>query len=136
MNETSKQLALLSVLTMGLLSSLTLCVPAVAAVNADVTPASEAQRIEYLIRSVEQLSNAKFIRNGSAHDAQAAADHLRLKLRQAGGRCKTADDFIRVCGSRSSVSGQPYEIEFADGTLLTSEAFLRAKLKELETRKR
>jgi hypothetical protein len=121
-----------SVLTMRFLLSLMFCVVAVAGVHAGVTRASEAQRIEYLIRSVEQLSNAKFIRNGSAHDAQAAADHLRLKLRQSGGRCNTADDFIRLCGSRSSLSGQPYQIRFADGTLLTSEAFLRAKLKELE----
>jgi len=104
----------------------------VAGVHSDVTPASEAQRIEYLIRSVEQLSNATFVRNGSAHDAQAAADHLRLKLRESGGRCNTADDFIRLCGSKSSISGQPYQIRFADGTLLTSEAFLRAKLEELD----
>ena len=121
-----------SVLTMRLWLSLISCVVALAGVHAHVTPASEAQRIEYLIRSVEQLSNAEFIRNGSAHDAQAAADHLRLKLRQSGGRCNTADDFIRLCGSRSSISGQPYQIRFADGTLLTSEAFLRAKLEELD----
>lgn len=121
-----------SVLTMRFLLSLISCVVAVAGVHADVTRPTEAQRIEYLIRSVEQLSNANFIRNGSAHDAQAAADHLRLKVRQSGGRCNTADDFIRLCGSRSTVSGQPYQIRFADGTLLTSEAFLRAKLRELD----
>lgn len=120
-----------SVLTMRFLFLIS-CVVAVAGVHSDVTPASEAQRIEYLIRSVEQLSNAKFVRNGSAHDAQAAADHLRLKLRESGGRCNTADDFIRLCGSKSSISGQPYQIRFADGTLLTSEAFLRAKLEELD----
>jgi hypothetical protein len=57
---------------------------------------------------------------------------LRLKLRNAGGRSNTTDDFIRLCGSTSSVSGQPYQIRFADGTLLTSEAFLRAKLEELD----
>jgi hypothetical protein len=111
-----------SVLTMRFLLSLIFCVVA-ATVHADVTPASEAQRIEYLIGSVEQLSDAQFIRNGSAYDGQAAADHLRLKLRQSGGRCHTADDFIRLCGSRSSVSGQPYQIRFADSMLLTSEAF-------------
>jgi hypothetical protein len=117
---------------MRLFLSLISCVVAVAGVHADVTVPSEAQRIEYLIRSVERLSNAEFIRNGSTHDAQAAADHLRLKLRQSGGGCNTAEDFIRLCGSRSSISGQPYQIRFADGTLVTSGAFLRAKLKELD----
>jgi Family of unknown function (DUF5329) len=121
-----------SVLTMRFLLSLISSVVAVAGVHAEVTLASEAQKIEYLIRSVEQLSDAKFIRNGSAHNAQPAADHLRLKLRNARGRCNTADDFIRLCASRSSISGQPYQIRFADGTLLTSEGFLRAKLEEVD----
>lgn len=97
-------------------------------------PAAERERIEELIRSVERLPNAKFIRNGASYDARAAADHLRLKLREAGDRVRTAEDFIRLCGSRSSVSGNPYRIRFDDGTLVTSEAFLRAKLKELDAR--
>jgi hypothetical protein len=93
---------------------------------------SEAQRIEHLIRSVETLSNAKFVRNNSAYDAREAADHLRLKLREAGARVRTAEDFIRFCASKSSVSGKPYQIRFADGKVMTSEAFLRAKLSELD----
>jgi hypothetical protein len=92
----------------------------------------EARKIEHLIAAVEQLGDAKFIRNGAAYDAKKAADHLRLKLREAGDRVATAEDFIRLCGSRSSVSGKPYEIAFDDGKRITSEAFLRAKLKELQ----
>lgn len=125
------QRIVVAVLAMILPLSFTLFVMAAARVQAYVTPVSEAQKIEYLIRSVEELSNAKFIRNGRAYDAQRAADHLRLKLRNAESRCNTVDEFIRVCGSRSSISGQPYQIRFADGTLMTSESFLRAKLKEL-----
>jgi len=93
----------------------------------------EARKIEHLIAAVEQLQNAKFIRNGTAYDARKAADHLRLKLREAGERVASAEDFIRLCGSRSSVSGKPYEIAFDDGKRITSEAFLRAKLKELQS---
>ena len=93
----------------------------------------EARKIEHLIAAVAQLSDAKVIRNGTAYDAGKAAEHLRLKLREAGGRVATAEDFIRLCASRSSVSGKPYEIEFADGRRVTSEAFLRAKLKELQS---
>jgi hypothetical protein len=119
-----------------LLFSVLLCGALVAGVNAQAAAASEAQKIEYLIRSVEQMSNAKFIRNGDAYDAKAAADHLRLKLRNAAGHCKTAEDFIRLCASKSSVSGKPYQIRFADGRVMTSEAFLRQKLKEFERRKK
>lgn len=93
----------------------------------------EARKIGHLIAAVEQLRDAKFIRNGTAYDAGKAADHLRLKLREAGDRIQNAEDFIRLCASRSSVSGKPYEIVFEDGRRLTSEAFLSAKLKELQS---
>jgi hypothetical protein len=110
---------------------LTLCLAPLSPARPNA-PVTEAQRIEYLIRSIEQLTDAKFIRNGSAYDGKAAAEHLRLKWREAGARVKTAQQFIELCGSKSSVSGRPYQIRFADGTLLTSEAFLREKLKELD----
>ena len=92
----------------------------------------EARKIDSLIRSVEELRDAKFMRNGVAYDSKAAAEHLRRKLRNAGGHCKTAKEFIALCAAKSSESGKPYEIRFADGKTMTSEAFLRQKLKELE----
>ncbi len=91
----------------------------------------EAAKIDALINAVETLEGAKFIRNGQEHDARAAADHLRLKLRTAGDRVRTADDFIRLCGSQSSLSGKKYRIRFADGTTENAEAFFRKKLKAL-----
>ena len=97
-------------------------------------PFSDSQKIDALIRAVEELPNAKFVRNDAEHDARNAGEHLRLKLRESRGRCKTAEDFIRVCASASSVSGKPYRIRFADGSVQTSEAFLRAKLKDLDRR--
>jgi hypothetical protein len=92
----------------------------------------ENQKIQYLISTIESLPNAQFIRNGTAYDAKSAADHLRLKLRGAGSRVATAEDFIRACASVSSVSGSPYQIRFADGSRITSEVFLRQKLREFE----
>jgi hypothetical protein len=100
--------------------------------HAAVPDALERQKIDYLIASVETLQGAEFIRNGKSYDARAAADHLRLKLRTAGARVATADDFIRYCASVSSVSGTPYQIRFADGSVVSSEAFLRQRLAEFE----
>jgi hypothetical protein len=120
-------------IAMRFLSSLILCV-ALSGVQAGVAPEAEAQKIDSLIRAVEQLSHAQFIRHGAAYDAPAAADHLRRKWRAAGARIQTAADFIRLCGSASSVSGKPYQIQFGDGTLVSSEEFLRAQLRELEGR--
>jgi hypothetical protein len=103
----------------------------IAARGADVAP-SEAQKIVYLIASIESLRDAQFIRNGSAYDAKTAADHLRSKFKTAGPRVKSASDFIRFCASVSSVSGKPYLIRFSDGRQVTSEAFLQDKLADYE----
>lgn len=100
--------------------------------HGDIAPL-EARKIDYLIAAIETMPNALFIRNGTAYDARRAADHLRLKLRNAGSRIATAEDFIRLCASASSVSGVPYQIRFADGRTVTSESFLRLKLAEFES---
>jgi hypothetical protein len=44
---------------------------------------------------------------------------------------KTAEDFIRLCGSKSSVSGKAYRIRFSDGTAMDTETFFRKRLKAL-----
>jgi len=92
---------------------------------------SEAAKIRYLIGSVEALQGATFLRNGGEYDAKKAADHLRLKLKMAGDRVKTAEDFIRLCGSKSSVSDEAYRMRFSDGTTMNAEAFFREQLKAL-----
>jgi hypothetical protein len=100
-----------------------------AAGNAYAQGPAETAKIRYLIVSVETLEGAQFLRNGNPYDARAAADHLRLKLKTAGDRVKTADDFIRLCGSQSSLSGEKYRIRFADGTIVDAEVFFRNRLK-------
>ena len=89
----------------------------------------EAEKIRYLIFSVETLQGATFIRNGTEHSPRDAAEHLRMKLKKAGKRVQTAEDFIRLCASRSFLSGKPYLIKYDNGTVIQTEAFLREKLK-------
>jgi len=91
----------------------------------------EKKKIEFLISSVENLKGAKFIRNGTEHDdGKAAADHLRMKLQNAGGYVQTADDFIRLCASQSYITGKPYMIRLSNGKTMKSEKYFREKLKE------
>jgi len=90
----------------------------------------EKKKIEFLISSVENLKGAIFIRNGSEHDGKAAAEHLRMKLKTAGGYVKTADDFIRLCASKSYITGKPYMIRLSNGKTIKSEEYFREKLKE------
>jgi Family of unknown function (DUF5329) len=93
----------------------------------------EKNKIEYLISSVENLKGEKFIRNGTEHDGKEAAEHLRSKLRSAGGKVQTADDFIRLCASKSFISGKPYMIRSSDGKTINSEQYFREKLMEYDS---
>lgn len=90
----------------------------------------EKKKIDFLITSVENLKDAKFIRNDEEYDAKKAAEHLRLKLNKAGERVKTAEDFIKLCASKSYMTGKPYMIKYQDGKTVESGKFLREKLKE------
>lgn len=103
----------------------------IVAVSVHARDVSETAKIQYLITSVDSLEGAKFIRNGHEYDAGAASNHLRLKLKTAGDKVKTAEDFINLCASKSSMTGEPYFIRFADGTTVKSEIFFRDKLKAL-----
>ena len=90
----------------------------------------ERAKIDYLIDSVAQLHDAVFVRNGTDYSSAQAADHLRLKLRNAGARVRTAEDFIIRCATGSSASGEKYRIRFADGHVVDSAVFLRQRLAE------
>lgn len=101
-------------------------------ITAMSAPLSESQKIERLIRSLEALEGATFIRNGGEHDAAKAASHLRRKWNAAGDRVKTAEDFIDGLATESSVSGRHYEIRLADGTVVPSGTFLHEQLTRIE----
>ena len=111
------------------LSFLALALFAAAGAHALELDASEAARIRFLVASVETLQGATFVRNGREYDARAASSHLQRKLKYAGSRVRTAEDFIALCGSKSSVTGEPYLIRLADGTTVKTEAFFRKKLR-------
>lgn len=93
---------------------------------------SEEQKINLLITYIEQLPNAKFVRNGSKYNAKEAAAHLRKKYNYAKDDIDTATEFIEELASKSSMSGKEYTIEFADGKVVKSGDLLRKKLAEIE----
>jgi len=93
----------------------------------------EKKKIDFLISSVENIGGAKFIRNGTEHDGKEAAAHLRMKLQKAGDKVQTADDFIRLCASKSFLSGKPYTIRSSDGKTVNSDQYFRDKLKEYDS---
>lgn len=95
-------------------------------------PLTETQKIEHLIRRIEALDGAVFIRNGREHDGDEAALHMRKKWRWRMDRIATARDFIREAASQSSISGQPYFIRLKDGSEISTRDFLLAELEQVE----
>jgi hypothetical protein len=97
---------------------------------------TEAAKIELLIQSVANLQGATFIRNGVEYSADEAADHLRSKLRAAGGQIKTVPQFIDAIATESSASGKPYRIKMPGGKTVAAGAFLFERIEEIEGRPR
>ena len=96
---------------------------------------TEKEKIESLIIAIETLDSARFYRNGSFYHAKEAANHLRMKVDKAGDRVKTAQDFIEKVASKSYFIGDDYKIVYNNGKEVTSNSFLTAKLKQLNSLK-
>jgi len=71
--------------------------------------------IHYLLDFVE-ISGCEFYRNGTWYDSEQARGHLRTKYENlsARNRIHSAEDFILLAASKSSMSGKPYEIRCGD----------------------
>jgi hypothetical protein len=92
-------------------------------------PATAQTEINYLLRLV-QTSGCEFYRNGTWFDASKAQTHLREKyqfLAQAD-RIHSAEDFIEQAATKSSLSGQPYQVRCGGGEPVTTNQWLRAAL--------
>jgi hypothetical protein len=68
-----------------------------------------AAEIDGLLQQV-QISDCVFIRNDSEHDAEDAADHLRLKLKRGKKYVGNSEQFIDRLASKSSWTGKPYTV--------------------------
>ena len=81
--------------------------PALAADESPVTTA-EISHLMTLIRT----SNCEFLRNGSWHTPQAAHDHISTKLKYIRYRdtLRDAEQFIDLTATRSSLSGETYQV--------------------------
>ena len=80
------------------------------------------------------ISGCTFIRNGSRHDAEDAASHMRLKYRRGKRYATTAELFIERLASKSSFSGKPYAIECPGSEAVPSGEWLTARLHEYRER--
>ena len=98
-------------------------------------PLTEKEKIQVLIKALESLKEATFIRNDSDYDAKAAARFLRGKWQAQEKQIKTAMDFIDKVASVSSTSGKTYVIRFKGAREVTCGEYLKEELKKLEKSK-
>jgi hypothetical protein len=96
--------------------------------------AAEAARIDKLIAAVGKRDDIKFIRNGSEYNCNQAADFLRGKLKWRIDKVVTVQDFIDQIGTRSTTSGEIYQVQLPDGKKMPSAEFLRQELARIEQR--
>ena len=102
-----------------------------AAASGSPRSASEQSKIEWLLSGI-RTSKATFIRNGKGYKAEKAASHLKRKLSFAGGRVRTAREFIRGIATRSEESGEPYTIRFKHGQTQLLGEWLQERLEAFE----
>jgi hypothetical protein len=99
--------------------------PPVLAQPADVAKAE----IDFLLQYIE-VSGCEFYRNGDWHDSTTARAHLASKYDYLASRKRiaSAEDFIDKAASRSSLSGEDYEIRCDACTTIKSNEWLKAVL--------
>ena len=100
--------------------------------SVSATPTNtEDALIETLIQRVAAMTSLTFIRNGATATSTEAANHMRDKYAYFRRDIVTAEDFIRLCGTRSEVTLQPYRVRRQDGSEQLTAEVLGAELREL-----
>ena len=88
------------------------------------------QLLEYIAES-----GCEFNRNGSWHKSSAAQAHLRSKYEYLARRnlINAAEDFISMVATKSSVTGDPYEVRCSSRAPVASNRWLSDVLANLRT---
>lgn len=89
------------------------------------------EEIEHLLQYLD-ASDCAFIRNGKAYDSRDAVAHIRKKYAYIKSRIKTAEDFIQYAATKSSISGQAYEV-ICDNKKMATAEWLKQELSRFRT---
>lgn len=113
--------------------SLSLCFSSLAL---QAAPSPDAKReINALLNFVER-SDCRFIRNGTEYSGGVASTHLKKKLAylEGKGMVESAEDFIELAASKSSMNGKPYQVSCPTGQQ-ESRTWLSSELNRLRQAK-
>ena len=88
---------------------------------------SELEKIEYL-KAVLASSGCEFERNGKRYDAEQAVSHINKKYDYFRDEIDSAEEFIGLTATKSTMSGKPYYIYCPGKEKIESSAWLHDKL--------
>ncbi len=74
-------------------------------------------------------SGLTFIRNSSEYTAREASGHMQKKYAHFKEKIKTPEDFIRLCATKSILSGKPYMVITRQGGVIRTSEWLTTELK-------
>jgi len=96
--------------------------------------ANTASEIAHLMNYVKK-TECTYIRNGTEHSGVDAAAHIQKKYDYFNdkGQIKTAEDFIRLSATKSTMSGKKYMIACPGEAKVESGKWLLAELKRFRT---
>ena len=95
--------------------------------------ADTTAEINYLLNYVK-TTQCKYIRNGSEHSGVDAAAHIKKKYDYFKDDIKSAEDFIRLSATKSTMTGSKYYIQCPNFPKVESGKWLLAELKKFRSK--
>lgn len=111
--------------------SLFAILPLLATTAFAAAPKADAE-IDALLKRL-RTSGCSFQRNGTWYEAAKATEHLQTKRAyfDKKGKLSSAEDFIRLAATESSMSGKAYQVKCPDQPQVPSARWLLAELAKL-----
>jgi len=95
--------------------------------------ANTQSEIDHLLTYVK-TTQCKYIRNGSEHSGVDAAAHIKKKYDYFKDDIKSAEDFIRLSATKSTMTGSKYYIQCPNSPKVESGKWLLAELKRFRAK--
>ncbi len=95
--------------------------------------ADTTAEINHLLNYVK-TTECKYIRNGSEHSGVDAAAHIKKKYDYFKDEIRSAEDFIRLSATKSTMSGNKYYIQCLNSPRVESSKWLLGELKKYRSK--
>ena len=109
-------------------TGITLAVLLLVSLPARSTPSGQVEQIIAPLITYVSKSELRFVRNASEYTPQEAAAHMEKKYQHFRDDIDTAEDFIKLCATKSLLTGKPYLVVDRQGNKTRTSDWLRAEL--------